>query len=130
MLESLIGLAQAHTRLMLRKEMICADAIVAVICIDSSMTTYAILHNDGNALHSTFDDNPDEQYAEQEQLILAALNLSKDDPVLVVPTNKDEDGSSSGSDLDGKEPQSNCNPSTATKERLVADALASLSEQG
>ncbi|CAM6130040.1 unnamed protein product [Calypogeia fissa] len=129
MLESLIRLAQAHARLMFRKEVICADAIVAVICIDSSMTTSAILDNDGNALHSTFADNPDEQYAEQEQVILAALKLHKDD-LIVVPTNEDEDMSSSGSDLDGKEPQSNCSPSTATKERLVENALASLSEQG
>ncbi|CAM6083464.1 unnamed protein product [Calypogeia fissa] len=93
------------------------------------MTTSAIFYNHGNAIHSTFADNPDEEYAEQEQLILAALKLPKDDPV-IFPTNEDEDGSSSGdSDLVGKEPQSSCSPSTATKERLVADALAYLSEQ-
>jgi hypothetical protein len=51
----------AHARLMFRKVVLQADAIAAVICIESSMTTSAILDNVGNALHSTFAENPDQE---------------------------------------------------------------------
>jgi DNA helicase MCM9 len=37
------------------------DAIAAVSCVESSMNTSAILDNVGNALHSSFADNPDEE---------------------------------------------------------------------
>lgn len=75
MLESLIRLAQAHARLMFRGEVIQEDAIAAVICVESSMTTSAILDGMGNALHSSFADNPDEEYAKQEREILSKLGL-------------------------------------------------------
>lgn len=73
MLESLIRLAQAHARLMFRNEVTQLDAITAILCIESSMTTSAIVDSVGNALHSNFTENPDQEYAIQEQQILAKL---------------------------------------------------------
>ncbi|GJT55471.1 probable DNA helicase MCM9 [Tanacetum coccineum] len=73
MLESLIRLAQAHARLMFRNEVTQLDAITAILCIESSMTTSAIVDSVGNALHSNFTDNPDQEYAIQEQQIIAKL---------------------------------------------------------
>ncbi|KAL0384438.1 UNVERIFIED_CONTAM: putative DNA helicase MCM9 [Sesamum radiatum] len=61
MLESLIRLAQAHARLMFRNEVTRLDAITAILCIESSMTTSAIVDSVGNALHSNFTDNPDQE---------------------------------------------------------------------
>ncbi|KAF5813711.1 putative DNA helicase [Helianthus annuus] len=74
MLESLIRLAQAHARLMFRNEVTRLDAITAILCIESSMTTSAIVDSFGNALHSNFTDDPDQEYATQEEQILAKLN--------------------------------------------------------
>lgn len=75
MLESLIRLAQAHARLMFRNEVTRLDAITAILCIESSMTTSAIVDSMGNALHSNFAENPDQEYAKQERLILERLSL-------------------------------------------------------
>ncbi|WRX14046.1 MCM domain - like 3 [Theobroma cacao] len=61
MLESLIRLAQAHARLMFRNEVTRLDAITAILCIESSMTISAIVDNIGNALHSNFTENPDQE---------------------------------------------------------------------
>ncbi|KAF0902728.1 hypothetical protein E2562_019076 [Oryza meyeriana var. granulata] len=61
MLESLIRLAQAHARLMFRNEVTNLDAIAAILCIESSMTTSAIVDTAGNALHSNFTENPDQE---------------------------------------------------------------------
>ena len=58
---SVCGLISAHARLMFRGEAIQADAIAAVVCVESSMMTSAILDGMGNALHSSFADNPDEE---------------------------------------------------------------------
>ncbi|KAK2393238.1 DNA replication licensing factor MCM2 [Trifolium repens] len=76
MLESLIRLAQAHARLMFRNEVTRLDAITAILCIESSMTTSAIVDCIGNALHSNFTDNPDQEYAKQERLILEKLGCN------------------------------------------------------
>lgn len=78
MLESLIRLAQAHARLMFRNEVTRLDAITAILCIESSMTTSAIVDCIGNALHSNFTDNPDQEYARQERLILEKLGSIDD----------------------------------------------------
>lgn len=75
MLESLIRLAQAHARLMFRNEVTQLDAITAILCIESSMTTSAIVDSVGNALHSNFTENPDIEYAKQEKFILEKLKL-------------------------------------------------------
>ncbi|KAL8536203.1 hypothetical protein ACS0TY_011734 [Phlomoides rotata] len=80
MLESLIRLAQAHARLMFRNEVTQLDAITAILCIESSMTTSAIVDSVGNALHSNFMDNPDQEYAKQERLILEKLSCIDDFP--------------------------------------------------
>ncbi|XVF01540.1 hypothetical protein REPUB_Repub04eG0097800 [Reevesia pubescens] len=74
MLESLIRLAQAHARLMFRNEVTRLDAITAILCIESSMTISAIVDSIGNALHSNFTENPDQEYAKQERLILEKLS--------------------------------------------------------
>ncbi|KAL1812126.1 hypothetical protein ACET3Z_022191 [Daucus carota] len=79
MLESLIRLAQAHARLMFRNEVIQQDAITAILCIESSMTTSAIVDSVGNALHSNFTENPDQEYAKQEMMILEKLNRREED---------------------------------------------------
>lgn len=51
----------AHARLMFRNEVIQLDAITAILCIESSMTTSAIVDSVGNALHSNFTENPDQE---------------------------------------------------------------------
>ncbi|KAL6861804.1 hypothetical protein ACP4OV_017504 [Aristida adscensionis] len=61
MLESLIRLSQAHARLMFSNEVTQLDAIAAILCIESSMATSSIVDGAGNALHSNFADNPDEE---------------------------------------------------------------------
>ncbi|XP_068637055.1 probable DNA helicase MCM9 isoform X2 [Aristolochia californica] len=73
MLESLIRLAQAHARLMFRNEVTRLDAIAAILCIEASMTTSAIVDSVGNALHSNFTENPDQEFSKQEKLILEKL---------------------------------------------------------
>lgn len=73
MLESLIRLAQAHARLMFRNEVTRLDAIAAILCIESSMTISAIIDGAGNALHSNFKENPDQEYIKEEEKILDKL---------------------------------------------------------
>ncbi|KAL5854986.1 hypothetical protein ACOSQ4_004788 [Xanthoceras sorbifolium] len=80
MLESLIRLAQAHARLMFRNEVTRLDAITAILCIESSMTTSAIVDSVGNALHSNFTENPDQEYAKQERIILEKLKSIEEFP--------------------------------------------------
>ncbi|XP_035540173.1 probable DNA helicase MCM9 isoform X2 [Juglans regia] len=80
MLESLIRLAQAHARLMFRNEVTRLDAITAILCIEASMTTSAIVDSVGNALHSNFAENPDQEYTKQERLILEKLRSIDDFP--------------------------------------------------
>lgn len=74
MLESLIRLAQAHARLMFRNEVTQLDAIAAILCIESSMTTSAIVDGTGDALNSNFRENPDQEYIEQEKVIRKKLD--------------------------------------------------------
>lgn len=64
----------AHARLMFRTEVMLADAIAAVVCVESSMTTSALLDGMGNALHSSFADNPDEEcILEQHQVLVLVI---------------------------------------------------------
>ena len=51
----------AHARLMFRNEVEQLDAIAAILCIESSMTTSAKIDGTGDALHSEFTDKPDEE---------------------------------------------------------------------
>jgi len=47
---------------MFRNEVKQLDAIAAILCIESSTTTSPIVDIVGNALHSIFTDNPDEEF--------------------------------------------------------------------
>lgn len=80
MLESLIRLAQAHARLMFRNEVRQLDAIAAILCMESSMTTSPIVDIVGNALHSNFTVDPDEEYKTQEKKILKKLGITQGSP--------------------------------------------------
>ncbi|CAE5981030.1 unnamed protein product [Arabidopsis arenosa] len=56
-----------------RNEVTRLDAITAILCIESSMTISAIVDSMGNALHSNFSEEPDQEYAKQEKIILEKL---------------------------------------------------------
>ncbi|CAN0121637.1 unnamed protein product [Ectocarpus sp. 4 AP-2014] len=75
LLESLIRLAQAHARLMCRTEVTLQDAVVSVICVETSLHSTAQLGVD-SVLHSDFPPNPDEEFELQRGLILDRLKLS------------------------------------------------------
>ena len=74
LLESLVRVSQAHARLMLRREVSVCDAITAVLLMESSMNTEALMGLD-SALHSEFAAEPDVQYLEVEDRILRKLGL-------------------------------------------------------
>lgn len=46
---------------MYRNEVTRLDAITAILCVEASMTTSAIVDSVGNALHSNFAENPDQE---------------------------------------------------------------------
>ncbi|XP_053138974.1 DNA helicase MCM9 isoform X2 [Hemicordylus capensis] len=74
LLESLIRLAEAHARLMFRDTVTVEDAITVVSVMESSMQGGALLGG-VNALHTSFPENPVEQYRMQCELILEKLEL-------------------------------------------------------
>uniref|UniRef100_A0A8D0L6R2 DNA helicase MCM9 n=1 Tax=Sphenodon punctatus TaxID=8508 RepID=A0A8D0L6R2_SPHPU len=74
LLESLIRLAEAHARLMFRETVTVEDAVTVVSVMESSMQGGALLGG-VNALHTSFPDNPMEQYRMQCELILEKLEL-------------------------------------------------------
>ncbi|XP_023609947.1 DNA helicase MCM9 isoform X5 [Myotis lucifugus] len=74
LLESLIRLAEAHARLMFRDTVTLEDAITVVSVMESSMQGGALLGG-VNALHTSFPENPLEQYQRQCELILEKLEL-------------------------------------------------------
>ncbi|XP_036901750.1 DNA helicase MCM9 isoform X1 [Sturnira hondurensis] len=74
LLESLIRLAEAHARLMFRDTVTLEDAITVVSVMESSMQGGALLGG-VNALHTSFPENPMEQYQRQCELILERLEL-------------------------------------------------------
>ncbi|XP_012594574.1 DNA helicase MCM9 [Microcebus murinus] len=74
LLESLIRLAEAHARLMFRDTVTLEDAITVVSVMESSMQGGALLGG-VNALHTSFPENPREQYQRQCELILEKLEL-------------------------------------------------------
>ncbi|XP_075780165.1 DNA helicase MCM9 isoform X2 [Pelodiscus sinensis] len=74
LLESLIRLAEAHARLMFRDTVTLEDAITVVSVMESSMQGGALLGGI-NALHTSFPENPTEQYQMQCELILERLEL-------------------------------------------------------
>lgn len=74
LLESLIRLAEAHARLMFRDTVTLEDAVTVVSVMESSMQGGALLGG-VNALHTSFPENPLEQYQRQCELILQKLEL-------------------------------------------------------
>ncbi|KAJ7341882.1 hypothetical protein JRQ81_007523 [Phrynocephalus forsythii] len=74
LLESLIRLAEAHARLMFRETVTTEDAVTVVSVMESSMQGGALLGGI-NALHTSFPENPVEQYRMQCKLILEKLEL-------------------------------------------------------
>ncbi|NXM37675.1 MCM9 helicase, partial [Gymnorhina tibicen] len=74
LLESLIRLAEAHARLMFRDTVTLEDAVTVVSVMESSMQGGALLGGI-NALHTSFPDNPMEQYRTQCEIILERLEL-------------------------------------------------------
>ncbi|XP_075059088.1 DNA helicase MCM9 isoform X2 [Mixophyes fleayi] len=74
LLESLIRLAEAHARLMYRDTVTVEDAITVVSVMESSMQGGALLGG-VNALHTSFPENPQEQYQMQCELLLDRLGL-------------------------------------------------------
>ncbi|XP_072531598.1 DNA helicase MCM9 [Salminus brasiliensis] len=75
MLESLGRLAEAHARLMFRETVTVEDAVVVVSVMECSMQGGALLGN-VNTLHTSFPDNPREQYRTQCQIVLEGLGLT------------------------------------------------------
>ncbi|XP_063969321.1 DNA helicase MCM9-like isoform X1 [Lytechinus pictus] len=74
LLESMVRLAQAHARLMCQTEVRVQDAVVAVSVMESSMQGAALLGG-VNALHTSFPDDPEDEYHKQASLILTHLGL-------------------------------------------------------
>ncbi|XP_070589532.1 DNA helicase MCM9 [Erythrolamprus reginae] len=74
LLESLIRLTEAHARLMFREIVTVEDAVTVVSVMESSMQGGALLGG-ANALHTSFPENPVEQYRMQCELILKKLEL-------------------------------------------------------
>ncbi|KAI0217789.1 hypothetical protein LSAT2_030502 [Lamellibrachia satsuma] len=74
LLESMIRLSQAHSRLMCHENVTVQDAVVAVSVVESSMQGSALLGG-VNALHTSFPADPDEEYKLQVDLILSRLGL-------------------------------------------------------
>ncbi|XP_060094620.1 DNA helicase MCM9 [Heteronotia binoei] len=74
LLESLIRLAEAHARLMFRDIVTVEDAVTVVSVMESSMQGGALLGG-VNVLHTSFPENPREQYRMQCELILEKLEL-------------------------------------------------------
>jgi len=80
LLESLIRLAQAHARIMHRNLVLLQDAIVAILLMESSMASSALLGFE-NAVRSVFPEDPEAVYREQEEALLHALKLDELIPV-------------------------------------------------
>ncbi|KAM5163357.1 DNA helicase MCM9 [Mantella aurantiaca] len=113
LLESLIRLAEAHARLMYRDVVTIEDAITVVSVMESSMQGGALLGG-VNALHTSFPDNPREQYQMQCELLLERLQLQN---ILREELQRLERQKY----LDTKQPQQGENNTTVTTESSVSD---------
>jgi DNA helicase MCM9 len=79
LLESLIRLTQAHARLMCRSTATLQDAVVSVICMETSVAATSLLSLQ-SALHSDFPEDPDHEFNVIERMILASLGLQQLQP--------------------------------------------------
>ncbi|KAJ1974622.1 DNA helicase mcm9 [Dimargaris xerosporica] len=75
LLESLIRLSQAHARLMARNVVTVQDAVTVIVLMETSMQGSMLLDNT-NILHSAFPDDPEEDYFNQERIVLTKLGLT------------------------------------------------------
>ncbi|CAH2251968.1 DNA helicase MCM9 isoform X1 [Pelobates cultripes] len=120
LLESLIRLAEAHARLMYRDIVTVEDAITVVSVMESSMQGGALLGG-VNALHTSFPDNPREQYQIQCELLLERLGLhnllSEELQRLIRQENEDscecQPSETAGNSIDEKGSHNDAQPGTS-----------------
>ncbi|CAF3392807.1 unnamed protein product [Rotaria sp. Silwood1] len=74
-LESTVRLAQAHAKLTFSKQVNILDAIVAVLLMETSLNGCGKLLDKINALHTTFAEQPEQEYEGHVHLVLDWLNL-------------------------------------------------------
>lgn len=74
LLESLVRLAQAHARLLMREDVIVQDAVVACSLMESSITSTCIFGTD-SIVQGKFPDNAETHYTNLQQTVLTALGL-------------------------------------------------------
>jgi len=116
LLESLIRLSQAHARLMFRSVVEIADAIVAVTLVESSMQTSALL-GVSSALHSSFPDDGDAEFARQKVLILKRLGLEN----LLPPSEESPPGSPPVEEMPHRKTSQEAQPPQSPTETCDAD---------
>ncbi|KAF9914570.1 DNA helicase mcm9 [Lobosporangium transversale] len=75
LLESLIRLSQAHARLMARNYVTVQDAVAIVSLIEITAQGGAAMLGNINPLHASFPKNAEEEYRQQEQIMLHRLGL-------------------------------------------------------
>ncbi|CAF2398725.1 unnamed protein product [Rotaria sp. Silwood2] len=74
-LESTVRLAQAHAKLTFSKQVNILDAIIAVLLMEASLNGCGKLLDKINALHTTFAEQPEQEYEGHVHLVLNWLNL-------------------------------------------------------
>ncbi|KAJ3128201.1 DNA helicase mcm9 [Nowakowskiella sp. JEL0407] len=74
LLESLIRLAQAHARLMYQNTVTVRDTVVAVLLMEASMQSSALI-NITSTLHVPFPEDPDDDFEKSKVQVLTKLGL-------------------------------------------------------
>ena len=77
MLEALVRLAQAHARLMFRKEVLVMDAVYAIILMEGAQNTPSLLPKEFSVLKSEFPPCPHLFYKEMEAMILSQMGIDE-----------------------------------------------------
>lgn len=77
LLQSLIRIAQAHARLCCRGVASVRDAVAAILLLENSMSTRAILSDSAVRVRDDFSVEPDEDAAELEATVLKRLGLER-----------------------------------------------------
>nr|CAD7261033.1 unnamed protein product [Timema shepardi] len=73
LLESLVRLSQAHAKFMFREEVTVQDAVMAILLVESSMVGSSLIST-ANILHTSFPEDPMEEYERQGQFFFYILN--------------------------------------------------------